>query len=77
MEEVARSYDHVILDLPPTLAMPDAKTMCELVDGIVLVVRADRTPQDDVAAALDVLDRRRILGVVLNGTDVKPERYGY
>lgn len=77
VEEVARGYDHVIFDLPPTLAMPDAKTMCELVDGVVFVVRADRTPQDDVAAALDVLDRRRILGVVLNGTDVKPERYGY
>lgn len=77
VEEVARSYDHVIFDLPPTLAMPDAKTMCDLVDGIVLVVRADQTSQDDVAAALDVLDRRRILGVVLNGTDAKPQRYGY
>jgi Mrp family chromosome partitioning ATPase len=77
VEELARSYDQVIFDLPPTLAMPDAKTMCELVDGIVFVVRADQTPQDDVAAALDVLDRRRILGVVLNGTDAQPQRYGY
>jgi len=75
--EVARSYDQVIFDLPPTLAMPDAKTMCELVDGIVFVVRADQTPQDDVVAALDVLDRRRILGMVLNGTDAQPQRYGY
>lgn len=77
VEEVARSFDQVIFDLPPTLAMPDAKTMCELVDGIVFVVRADQTPQDDVTAALDVLDRRRILGLVLNATDAKPERYGY
>ena len=77
VEEVARSYDQVIFDLPPTLAMPDAKAMCELVDGIVFVVRADQTPEDDVAAALDVLDRRRVLGVILNGVDVKPQRYGY
>jgi capsular exopolysaccharide synthesis family protein len=77
VEEVARSYDQVIFDLPPTLAMPDAKAMCELVDGIVFVVRADQTPADDVAAALDVLDRRRVLGVILNGVDAKPERYGY
>jgi len=41
------------------------------------VVRADQTPQDDVVAALDVLDRRRILGMVLNGTDAQPQRYGY
>jgi Mrp family chromosome partitioning ATPase len=77
VEEVARSYDQVIFDLPPTLSMPDAKAMCELVDGIVFVVRADQTPADDVAAALDVLDRRRVLGVILNGVDAKPERYGY
>ena len=77
VDEVARSYDQVIFDLPPTLAMPDAKAMCELVDGIVFVVRADQTPEDDVAAALDVLDRRRVLGVILNGVDVKPQRYGY
>lgn len=77
VEEVARSYDQVIFDMPPTLAMPDAKAMCELVDGIVFVVRADQTPADDVAAALDVLDRRRVLGVILNGVDAKPERYGY
>jgi len=77
VEELARSYDQVIFDLPPTLAMPDAKAMCELVDGIVFVVRADQTPEDDVAAALDVLDRRRVLGVILNGVVVKPQRYGY
>ena len=77
VEELARSYDQIIFDTPPTLAMPDAKTVSELVDGLVFVVRADQTPQDDVAAALDILDRRRILGVVLNGTDAQPQRYGY
>ena len=77
VEELSRSYDQVILDTPPTLAMPDAKTVCELVDGLVFVVRADQTPQEDVTAALDILDRRRILGVVLNGVDAQPERYGY
>jgi capsular exopolysaccharide synthesis family protein len=77
VEELAHSYDQVIFDTPPTLAMPDAKTVSELVDGLVFVVRADETPQDDVTAALDILDRRRILGVVLNGTDVQPKRYGY
>ncbi len=77
VEELARSYDQIIFDTPPTLAMPDAKTVCELVDGVVFVVRADETPQDDVAAALDILDRRRILGMVLNGVDAQPQRYGY
>ncbi|RIL04873.1 MAG: protein tyrosine kinase [Proteobacteria bacterium] len=77
VEELARSYDQVIFDTPPTLALPDAKTMSELTDGLVFVVRANETPRDDVAAALDILDRRRVLGVVLNGVEAEPERYGY
>jgi Mrp family chromosome partitioning ATPase len=77
VEELARSYDQVVFDTPPTLALPDAKTVSELIDGIVFVVRANQTPRDDVAAALDILDRRRILGLVLNGVDSQAERYGY
>ncbi|MCG8590288.1 MAG: CpsD/CapB family tyrosine-protein kinase [Proteobacteria bacterium] len=77
MEEVSRRYDRVILDTPATLGLPDAKTVCELCDGLVLVVRADQTRQEDVQAALEVLDRRRVLGTVLNGVDSQRERYGY
>lgn len=77
VEELARGWDQVIFDLPPTLALPDAKTVSELTDGLVFVVRADATPRDDVAAALDILDRRRVLGLVLNGVESESRRYGY
>jgi capsular exopolysaccharide synthesis family protein len=77
LEELARRYDQVILDTPPTLALPDAKTLSELTDGLVFVVRANQTARDDVAAALDILDRRRVLGIVLNGVEIESTRYGY
>lgn len=77
LEELSRSYDLVILDTPPALALPDAKVLSELVDGVVLVVRADQTPEDDVQATMDLLDRRRLLGVVLNGAETDTQRYGY
>jgi Mrp family chromosome partitioning ATPase len=77
LDQLARNYDQVILDAPPTLSLPDAKTLSELVDGLVLVVRAGQTSEDDIQAALDVLDRRRLLGVVLNGTQSDVHRYGY
>jgi capsular exopolysaccharide synthesis family protein len=77
VEELARVYDRVIFDVPPTLALPDAKTVCDLADGVVLVVRASSTPSEDVTATLDVIDRRRVLGLVLNGVDGSAQRYGY
>jgi capsular exopolysaccharide synthesis family protein len=77
LAEAAERYDRVVLDVPPTLGLPDAKILSEVCDGVVFVVRADVTPQEEVQAALDVIDRRRVLGVVLNGFEAGPSRYGY
>ena len=35
------------------------------------------TPREEVGAVLDILDRRKILGMVLNGADINRESYGY
>jgi Mrp family chromosome partitioning ATPase len=51
--------------------------VAELCDGIVMVVRANVTSQQDVEAALEILDRRRVLGLVLNGAQTSQGRYGY
>ena len=77
VEQLAGRYDRVILDVPPALGLPEAKSLCDECDGIVLVVRSDETPSADVESALEVLDRRRLLGLVLNGVDQGPDRYGY
>lgn len=77
MEEVAARYDRVILDTPAALGLPDAKAVADLCDGIVVVVRADVTPQQDVQMVLEIVDRRRVLGLVLNGAVADQGRYGY
>lgn len=77
IQEMASRYDRVILDTPAALGVPDAKAVAELCDGIVMVVRADITAQQDVEAALELLDRSRLLGLILNGAHVDHGRYGY
>jgi len=77
VEEVAARFDRVIFDTPATLGMPDAKTVSDLCDGLVLVVRQDFTPREDITQALDVLERRRLLGVVLNDAETARSGYGY
>ena len=76
-EEVGSRYDRVILDTPACLGLPDAKSVSELCDGLVMVVRASATPREEVQAALDILDRRKVVGLVLNGSDATREQYGY
>ena len=46
-------------------------------DGIVLVVRADVTTQQEVEACLEMLDQRNVIGTVLNGARIDRGRYGY
>jgi len=75
LETLSGRYDRVILDLPPTLGLPDAKTVSEYCDGVIFVVRADVTPEPEIASALDVLDRRRVLGLVMNGAAPIASRY--
>jgi len=77
VEEVSKRYDRVILDTPAALGMPDAKAVAELADGIVLVVRADATSRRDIEASVDLIDRRRLLGLLLNGAHMSQGRYGY
>ena len=77
IDEVGARYDRVILDTPAALGLPDAKAVADLCDGIVVVVRADVTPQEDVQTVLEIVDRRRVLGLVLKGAAADQGRYGY
>ena len=63
--------DHiVIVDSPPVLATPDPLVIGRQVDGIIMVVRAGKTPKDYLAKALSAFNENKILGVVLNGADM-------
>jgi capsular exopolysaccharide synthesis family protein len=77
IENVSDRYDRIILDTPACLGLPDTKSVSEICDGLIMVVRAGVTPKEDVQAALDILDRRRVVGMVLNGSEATREQYGY
>lgn len=77
IEHVSDRYDRVILDTPAALGLPDAKVVSDLCDGMVMVVRADKTRQEEVQTVLEILDRKRLLGLLLNGAAVDQGRYGY
>jgi capsular exopolysaccharide synthesis family protein len=68
IREARDAFDWVIIDTPPVGLLPDANLLATMVDGAVLVVRANSTPYHQVARAIDALDRNRLLGVVLNST---------
>ena len=79
LDELSNIYDVIILDSPPVLAVTDAQILSTKSDGVVLVVRAEKTKKDTVLAAKGVLDKvnANILGTVLNGGDKNKDNYYY
>jgi capsular exopolysaccharide synthesis family protein len=63
-----RQYDAILIDTPPMMALSDARALGRMADGVALVIRAERTPEQMVIAASDRLrqDGTRVLGTILN-----------
>jgi capsular exopolysaccharide synthesis family protein len=73
-------FDVVILDTPPMLTMADARVIARHSDGVIMIVRANRTSRDSLRDACRRFteDGTRILGGVLNDWNPKKSgRYGY
>lgn len=59
-------FDFVVVDTPPVLPFPDVGLVRDLVDGFILVVRANRTPREMVRDSLHAIGADRVVGVVFN-----------
>jgi non-specific protein-tyrosine kinase len=65
----------VIFDSPAMLACTDPLVFSHLIDGVIIVVQAERTSPDDIRRVVDLLQDRPILGTVLNKSKEPRETY--
>jgi succinoglycan biosynthesis transport protein ExoP len=73
VEALEKSCDIVLFDTPSAAVFADASVMASLVDGVVVVVRANHIPRGSELQVRHLLNKAkvRLLGVVLN--DAAPE----
>jgi exopolysaccharide/PEP-CTERM locus tyrosine autokinase len=63
-----RYVDHfIVIDSAPSHVTAEAKVLAEYVDGIVLVVMAQKSPRKEIQKAIQTLGKEKILGIVFNG----------
>ncbi|KUJ73279.1 chain-length determining protein [Ruegeria marisrubri] len=80
IEEARSTYDVIIVDTPPVLVVPDARTIAQHADALLFAVHWDSTDQGQVAEGLRMLEsvNFRPTGLVLSQIDMKGmKRYGY
>ncbi len=78
LDECAKHYDTIIIDLPPVNIVADALTIADEVDGLILVVRENYTDKGSLKECMrkmSFLEQNKLLGFVL--TDSEDSKKGY
>jgi polysaccharide biosynthesis transport protein len=73
LNELRNSFDFIVIDSPPAIAVSDSAVLSALCDGVVLVFDGQKTTSQSAKRAMEVLDKvgARSLGVILNGIDIR------
>jgi capsular exopolysaccharide synthesis family protein len=77
--KMRETYDYIVIDTPPVLAVPDARIIGKLVDATIYTVRWDHTTHRQVAEGLKSFAsvKVKITGLVLGQIDMKGQKkYG-
>ena len=78
IRELKNNFEVVIIDCSPVMAVPDAITMCDRVDGVALIYKVGQTPKEVLKMAKSNLLKARanLMGIILN--NIKTEaQVGY
>jgi polysaccharide biosynthesis transport protein len=77
--QLQQIYDYIVIDSPPVMPVSDALLLATIVDGVLLVTNASRTPKQQVRAARARLEyaRAKIFGTVLNRIKIHHSEYQY
>lgn len=72
INDLRRRFARIVMDTPPVLGLSETSSLMRLVDGVVLIIRAERTTHRDVHAAATLLRKAgaRFYGFVLNRLDL-------
>jgi capsular exopolysaccharide synthesis family protein len=81
MKQLAAWFDWILIDSPPLVPLADTSVWMRSADGILLVVREGTTHKRQLKRGLQILQRSKLLGVVLNSAtnldhDNYYQRYG-
>jgi Mrp family chromosome partitioning ATPase len=77
--EVRKTFEYIVLDSPPIIPFSEGRWLSTISDASIVVARCDSTTRGAVMFSLEILENLKatVLGVVLNGVDLKEEYYSY
>jgi polysaccharide chain length determinant protein (PEP-CTERM system associated) len=77
LRRLRQRFAYVIVDAPPILAVAEGFILQQVVESVLLVVRARVTPRELVRRSIASLDISRLIGVVMTDVEGIAEAYTY
>ncbi len=79
MDTLSETYDYVIIDTPPVNVVSDCQVLVRATAGVILVARYKESQYTELELAAENIRNvgGNILGVVINGVDLKDRQYYY
>lgn len=79
VEEMKESFDLIIFDMPPVLAVTDAQVMASKTDGAIFVIPKGRVSKEEVQNSRKLLENvnANMIGAILNRVDKSDDNYYY
>ncbi len=79
LSELRESFNFILIDSPPAIAVSDAAVLSVMCDGVLLVFHGRKTTKALARQTMERLDtiRAPFLGVILNGVNLDNPSYSY
>lgn len=79
MERLSKQYDYILVDTPPVNMVSDACVVAKLFDGVLFVVRQNKSERETVTRGLSQLEKAgvKVLGMILNGAELNLPKSNY
>ncbi len=71
-EQARQQFDYIIVDTPQTLLLPDIELIERVVDGFLIVVKANSTTREKLEEMLNLMAQEKVLGLIFNGAPTRP-----
>jgi len=77
LDALRKRFEFILIDTSPVIGVSDAEVVSQFCDGVVLVIHGQSTSRFSARQALERLEavRARVIGVVLNGVDLRSPDY--
>jgi capsular exopolysaccharide synthesis family protein len=75
LEQLSPYFDWILIDSPPVIPLTDSISLQQHADASLVVVRAGQTAREAVELTIELLGKKNVLGIVLNGMEARDHLY--